>query len=895
VSHAAVGVGAGSLAAVSTVLPSTGGAIDLIAVKHRDGSLKCSPFYVRFGKYQGLIRGREKVVTVTVNGVLMDFTMRLGRSGEAFFVVYDPDNPEAGLTANGSESEGESDDDEPEVTGAASVGTDPAARAEPGSRSSEGSDEETTHPYLRSQASVRRRLGIAADGGDGTEARSRISEEEDEDGDGGAQVATLDDLKHLAEARGTPNRTLDELREVASALEAEERSAAEPETTSRDPTGSFGTTGSVGGLLPERPKLPSLGSSPAKDHGWGWLGWLGNKNAQHGATMTPATTLGGSVSAANATMPSTSAADPSTPRSVASSASTVSESAPFGRVTSRTNLSATGDKGLGTDSIAVPPYDRGYLSEAEAEVALTGQLPERTRAGRRPMGRSEPRVTTTNLNDDEPKPTTTTIHATTTATVSIASSPAPGADGGKVIARRTSEGSVSGGVGEAATSRDAAEGSFLGPSSSSGEEREKDVTTTGLMGALVLEDVVPVARVVLPRLELSLCGGDLAEFDEHAVEPGLFAADPGGITSHPKLAVRPWRPPGMETAPALPWAAAMPHLLGHVAFGTPLPTSYLPSLPPGAGGAWPATPARTSPEDAAAARAARTPRVSGSRANGSPVPKRPKRKFRKSVTLDPDKVAQLGLKPGKNVIAFSFSSRVWGRQEVQAHAYLWDWNAKIVVSDVDGTITKSDLRGHVAAMVGKDWNHEGVAQLYNNIRDNGYQLMFLSSRAISHSKGTRRYLEKLTQDGETMTQGPVMLAPDPLSTALYREVVVRRPQEFKMRCLRTIRELFPADWNPFYAGFGNRETDTVSYAHVGVPAGRNFTINPKSEVYAATTRHTKTYSLAGINELCDEMFPPVARHRRTRSGAADLTHCDAFADSNYWGKGFINIDDSELP
>ena len=164
------------------------------------------------------------------------------------------------------------------------------------------------------------------------------------------------------------------------------------------------------------------------------------------------------------------------------------------------------------------------------------------------MGRREPPVVTTNVNDDDPKPTTTT--ATTTATVSIASSPAPGAEGGKVIARRTSEGSVSGGGGGAATSKDAAEGSFLGPSGeeSSGEEREKDVAT-GLMASLVLEDVVPAARVVLPRLELSLCGGDLAEFDEHAVESALFAADPEGITSHPKLAVRPWRPPGMETAP----------------------------------------------------------------------------------------------------------------------------------------------------------------------------------------------------------------------------------------------------------------------------------------------------------------------------------------------------------
>ena len=134
---------------------------------------------------------------------------------------------------------------------------------------------------------------------------------------------------------------------------------------------------------------------------------------------------------------------------------------------------------------------------------------------------------------------------------------------------------------------------------------------------------------------------------------------------------------------------------------------------------------------------------------------------------------------------------------MRSHAYLWDWDAKVVVSDVDGTITKSDVLGHLAPVVGRDWNHAGVAQLYNNIRDNGYQVMFLSCRAISQSKTTRRYLEELTQDGETLTQGPVMLAPDSLSTALYREVVVRRPQEFKMRCLRTIRDLFPEEWNPF--------------------------------------------------------------------------------------------------
>jgi len=44
-----------------------------------------------------------------------------------------------------------------------------------------------------------------------------------------------------------------------------------------------------------------------------------------------------------------------------------------------------------------------------------------------------------------------------------------------------------------------------------------------------------------------------------------------------------------------------------------------------------------------------------------------------------------------------------------------------------------------------------------------------------------------------------------------REIVVRRPHEFKIACLQDIRALFPAEWNPFYAGFGNRDTDEVAY------------------------------------------------------------------------------------
>jgi phosphatidate phosphatase PAH1 len=45
-----------------------------------------------------------------------------------------------------------------------------------------------------------------------------------------------------------------------------------------------------------------------------------------------------------------------------------------------------------------------------------------------------------------------------------------------------------------------------------------------------------------------------------------------------------------------------------------------------------------------------------------------------------------------------------------------------------------------------------------------------------------------------------------------------------------IKALFPSDYNPFYAGFGNRDTDELSYKKMGIPKGKIFIINPKVSV-----------------------------------------------------------------
>jgi phosphatidate phosphatase PAH1 len=64
----------------------TAGAIDVVVVKQEDGSFKCSPFHVRFGKL-GVIRSKEKIVDIEVNGQKVDdLHMVLGEAGEAFFI-----------------------------------------------------------------------------------------------------------------------------------------------------------------------------------------------------------------------------------------------------------------------------------------------------------------------------------------------------------------------------------------------------------------------------------------------------------------------------------------------------------------------------------------------------------------------------------------------------------------------------------------------------------------------------------------------------------------------------------------------------------------------------------------------------------------------------------------
>lgn len=85
---------------VATPFHPFGGAVDVIVVQQPDGTFRSTPWYVRFGKFQGVLKGAEKIVRISVNGVEANFHMYLDNSGEAYF-VKEVDEEDGGVEPNG--------------------------------------------------------------------------------------------------------------------------------------------------------------------------------------------------------------------------------------------------------------------------------------------------------------------------------------------------------------------------------------------------------------------------------------------------------------------------------------------------------------------------------------------------------------------------------------------------------------------------------------------------------------------------------------------------------------------------------------------------------------------------------------------------------------------------
>nr|XP_046240281.1 phosphatidate phosphatase LPIN2-like isoform X2 [Scatophagus argus] len=259
--------------------------------------------------------------------------------------------------------------------------------------------------------------------------------------------------------------------------------------------------------------------------------------------------------------------------------------------------------------------------------------------------------------------------------------------------------------------------------------------------------------------------------------------------------------------------------------------------------------------------------------------------YRKSLRLTSEQINHLNLREGANKVVFSVTTQYQGTCRCEAAIYLWNWNDRVIISDIDGTITKSDALGHILPQLGKDWTHKGIAKLYHKIHQNGYKFLYCSARAIGMAAITKDYLQWVNDKGTVLPKGPVLLAPSSLFSALHREVIEKKPEVFKIACLGDIRDLFNPQRQPFYAAFGNRTNDAFAYKQVGVPDTRLFTVNPKGELIREKTKGNKS-SYSHLSELVEHFFPMLSVEGSTCS----VLECPEYSSFSYWKEPVPELD-----
>ncbi|KAM4906921.1 phosphatidate phosphatase LPIN2 isoform 7-T7 [Sylvia borin] len=322
----------------------------------------------------------------------------------------------------------------------------------------------------------------------------------------------------------------------------------------------------------------------------------------------------------------------------------------------------------------------------------------------------------------------------------------------------------------------------------------------------------------LPDVTLSLCGGlnengeiSKEKFMEHIITYHEFAENPG-LIDNPNLVIRIYNR-------YYNWALAAPMILSLQVFQKSLPKATVESwvkekMPKKSGRWWfwrkkesmtkqipeakegktetqranelPATIKEQvnsrPPEDDSSSDEASQELKESLKMDSAPAEHLPHgnvTSYKKSLRLSSDQIAKLKLRDGPNDVVFSITTQYQGTCRCAGTIYLWNWNDKIIISDIDGTITKSDALGHILPQFGKDWTHQGIAKLYHSINENGYKFLYCSARAIGMADITRGYLHWVNDKGTILPRGPLMLSPSSLFSAFHRMYMPTCKWEFQ--------------------------------------------------------------------------------------------------------------------
>ncbi|XP_009599072.1 phosphatidate phosphatase PAH1-like isoform X2 [Nicotiana tomentosiformis] len=864
---------------VATPFHPFGGAVDIIVVKQHDGTFRSTPWYVRFGKFQGVLKGAEKVVRIEVNGKEADFHMYLDNSGEAYFikeVTGDNENEEIGGFKESDSLKGEGDG-----SNLGNVDDKESRKDDMLSKNEEDEYNAAADLPLRDE---RVTLGMDRLNRTDSDADRRYYEFPDEQSSlddlseyGSSRYDNLENMEHVLESQDSGSEVV--LVSVDGHILTAPISSSERNTEDVElDTPQFHLGPGQGTEFCDDSSEFNSGDGTWADDYFSDLNTSKVASADTCDMKNESTTVEHKVEVSEVDgkhLDQTPENDLKNRESDLCVNSTVES----------TSCSIKKDdvfkSCLELSALAMQAEDEVNRSDTVSQSEIQGVIEDvEVKSHTSPPAISEAE---NGLTPDSNLPCSSLSQDLQPEVVTLQKSDLDH---------------------NASDTKEQTDVTVAVEETQNGEQGSDECAEC--------DNLEDQTAALLKGVEISICRnflhagmGSIAAreaFDASRISEEEFRSSANSIITNPNLVVR-------IQGNYLQWDKAAPIVLGMAVYNMELPVestdvipveqdenlktgedvSELPSTPSGRRWRlWPIPFRRVKTIEHTSSNASNEEVFVDSESSSLNQPteqtttprgakESPRKQLVRTNVPSSDQIESLKLKEGQNLVTFIFSTRVLGEQKVEAHIYLWKWNTRIVISDVDGTITKSDVLGQFMPLVGKDWTHSGIARLFSAIKENGYQLLFLSARAIVQAYLTKSFLFNLKQDGKSLPPGPVVISPDGLFPSLYREVIRRAPHEFKIACLEDIKALFPADYNPFYAGFGNRDTDELSYRKIGIPKGKIFIINPKGEVAINHQIDVKSYT--SLHTLVNDMFPPTS-----------MVEQEDFNLWNYWKMPLADVD-----
>ncbi|XP_034856501.1 phosphatidate phosphatase LPIN1 isoform X3 [Mirounga leonina] len=833
------------------------GCIDIIVVRQPNGSLQCSPFHVRFGK-MGVLRSREKVVDIEINGESVDLHMKLGDNGEAFF-VQETDNDQEVI---------------PMYLATSPILSEGGSRMECQLKRSSVDRIRNLDPSASAQALPPSEAPLSGSLVKKRRKRRRKSQLDTLKRDDNMNTSEDEDMFPIEMSSDDQADPLDGSRTLPNDIPAFQ------EDVSKESPSPIMT-------------YPQSASYPNSDREWSPSA-SSPIDCQRTAPRLVVAAEGGLSSSCPPqsshfhASESPSGSRPSTPKSDSELVSKATD-----RTMQKNNLEMLWLWGELPQAAKSSPHKMKDCSplnsrkicekmhfqtiQSESSDAFSDQSPTLARPPVLPVpesGRPPTEMQLVNEEDVEalgaaapPLPTIEepkSLSASVAPTASKTDSPSRKKD------KRSRHLGADGVYLDDLTDMDPEVAALYFPKNGDPSGLSKHASDNGARSANQSPQSVGSSGIDsgvestsdslrdLPSIAISLCGGlsDNREitkdaFLEQAVSYQQFVDNPA-LIDDPNLVVK-------IGNKYYNWTTAAPLLLAMQAFQKPLPKATVESIMrdkmPRKGGRWwfswrgrnttikeESKPEQglagkshsTGEQPSALSTATRIKHESSSSdeehaaakpSSASHLPLLSNVSYRKTLRLTSEQLKSLKLKNGPNDVVFSVTTQYQGTCRCEGTIYLWNWDDKVIISDIDGTITRSDTLGHILPTLGKDWTHQGIAKLYHKVS---------------------------------------------------QEVIEKKPEKFKVQCLTDIKNLFFPNTEPFYAAFGNRPADVYSYKQVGVSLNRIFTVNPKGEL---VQEHAKTNisSYVRLCEVVDHVFPLLKR-----SHSSDFPCSDTFSNFTFW-------------